>query len=60
MIQEIMRQWWPAILAVAILLAALVHGGLYDVRASGGGIYRVNKFTGGVTYCVHGTCKRAD
>ncbi len=41
------------ILALGLVLAALVHGGFYHVVSSGGSeVHLVNKFTGGVVFCV--------
>jgi hypothetical protein len=45
------------ILAIAILLAAFLHGGLYSVVGTGDvGAYRFNKFTGSVTWCLGNRC----
>jgi hypothetical protein len=45
------------ILAGALILAAVAHGGAYSsVRGSEIGIYRVNRFTGTVVYCTPTGC----
>ena len=40
------------ILAVAIVLGALLHGGIYEMQEAGSapGAYKVNKFTGAVVF----------
>jgi hypothetical protein len=42
-----------AILAASILLAALLHGGIYTVAVGGatGVAYRANRFTGQIVVC---------
>lgn len=55
-----MERWrglLPAVLlGLAILAAALLHGGLYEVRGEAGRLYVVNRWTGQVTYCVPTYC----
>ena len=48
------------ILAAAVLLAALLHGGLYGMVGTGDyGVYRWNRWTGTVTWCAAKTCRPA-
>ena len=44
------------ILAVAIVLAALVNGRIYATAGGEGGVYRLNKFTGALTWCLGPVC----
>lgn len=46
------------VLSGAIVVAAFFWGGIYDSAQSGrGGLYRVNKFTGGVGFCTMNGCE---
>ncbi len=48
------------ILAIGLILASLIHGGLYSVTSAGGDnqvVFRVNRFTGSTTWCVLTVCR---
>lgn len=54
-----MNIWSAIILATGLIVAALGHGGIYEMVPAGGegtGAYRVNKFTGGVDRCHFSWC----
>jgi hypothetical protein len=57
---------WAMILAAGLVLAALAHGGVYEITTPAGGqvdfvgIYRVNKFTGSVLFCAARACYVAE
>lgn len=44
------------LLGLAIIAAALLHGGLYDARSAGERLYVVHRWTGQVTHCVPTFC----
>ena len=46
------------VLSAAIVLAALLLGGIYGgVQSVGGGLYRLNKFTGVAAMCTMEACE---
>ncbi len=48
---------WVIVLAVALILAAFIQGGIYEFDSVGtGGGFRVNKFTGSVAFCAGAEC----
>jgi len=43
------------IVAIAIILAAFLHGGVYTLAPAGEGeVYRLNKLNGTVAFCIAG------
>ena len=47
------------ILGVSIIIASMLHGGLYSTVNHGKGAYStVNNITGGKVYCYLGDCKK--
>jgi len=55
---SIMTPRAAAILAVGLLAAAVVHGGVYEGKIGGDGMlmYRLNRITGSVTVCSAEMC----
>jgi hypothetical protein len=60
-----MGLWAAMILAVGLVLAALAHGGVYEIVAGHAGgqsdsgtpsFFRVNKFTGSAVWCAGVAC----
>jgi len=50
---------WAIIIALGLIIAAYVHGGIYEMESSEGIAWRVNKFTGSVQVCISNlVCKR--
>lgn len=47
------------LLAAALLGAAMLHGGLYTMRNTGGFTVRMNRLTGSITVCTGGECRSA-
>ncbi len=61
MIGDIRGIRWAIVLAIGLILAAIVHGGVYELSSPGtfGGsalglpvVARLNKFTGNVAICM--------
>jgi len=70
--ERIMEVRWATVLAIGIILAAFLHGGIYQVviagAGSGGGgegisgdygfnAYRLNRFTGDMVFCQTSFCR---
>lgn len=54
-----MKGWWIVTLVAGLLVAALLHGGIYEIRVAGGEsahAFRLNKFTGTIAYCKEIIC----
>lgn len=58
-------QWWRNLsellkavvfAGVVLIFATIIFSGFYVVAPAGGGVYVVNKYTGGVTYCAGMNC----
>lgn len=47
---------WVIVLAAGLILAAFVHGGVYQIVGTPVYVYRLNKFTGQITFCVATEC----
>jgi len=47
---------WMVVLVIGLILTAFVHGGVYQIVGAGNGAYRLNRFTGQVTFCF-GDCR---
>jgi hypothetical protein len=48
---------WTVALVVGFILAAFIHGGIYQFDSVGtGGGFRTNKFTGSVAFCAGDEC----
>ena len=50
------------ILALGLIIAAFIHGGLYHATSAGGEtpiVWRINKFTGSVFVCVGVMCQES-
>jgi hypothetical protein len=47
------------VLAIAIVIAGALSGGVYSVSGANGSAHIVNRFTGSTWYCGATTCLRA-
>ena len=43
---------WAIVIAIGLIIAAFVHGGIYQMSAGNEVAWRVNKFTGSVQACA--------
>jgi hypothetical protein len=55
-----LTSWAAVVLAIALVAAAILHGGIYELRASGSTeqpiVWRLNRLTGTVDMCNASTC----
>ena len=51
------RYWLIGVAIGALWVAALLHGGIYQIAGGERAIYKINRFTGSVWFCLRDTCR---